>query len=212
MRRLDSNALWGLLLIGMGVLFLMQNLGLLNETLSFVWPAAFAALSAAFFFFYFTRRDQWWAVIPAFTLLGLAGTVGLEAFSPALGEKIGGVIFLSSVSLAFWAVFFIRRAYWWAIIPAGAMLTLTVVAGADSLESTTLHTGSIFFFGLAATFAIVLMVSRMRWAIYPASVLFAIGAIIGLGAESIVDYILPVALIVVGLYLLLRVLRPGTNL
>ena len=38
------------------------------------------------------------------------------------GDKLGawgGALFLGSIGLAFWVIYFVRRDFWWAVIPGG---------------------------------------------------------------------------------------------
>jgi len=74
------------------------------------------------------------------------------------------------------------------------------------------ETGGIFFIGLGLTFALVGLLpaprGRMRWAFIPALVLLVMGLLIFAAAEQFINYLWPVALILVGLYLVFRTFRP----
>jgi hypothetical protein len=102
-----------------------------------------------------------------------------------------------------------NREFWWAIIPAGTLFTVAVVAGVSSvLEG--LDVSGILFLGLALTFALLYFVrtpqGRMKWALIPAVVLLVMGLGMMAFSESILKYLWPLALIGVGIYFLLRTL------
>ncbi len=208
MRR-NLNALWGLLLIGLGVLYLLQNFGVL-QGLDFIWPVVFALGGAAFLIVFFANRAYWWALIPGFTLLGLAATTGSQLLLSEFPGQWSGAIFLGAIGLSFWAVYLARRENWWAIIPGGVLLTLaTTAAVSDRLKE--VGTGGVFFLGLALTFALVFLFTRMRWALIPAAALAVMGVLLIIGFENLINFIWPIVLILVGLFLIIRVLRPSRS-
>lgn len=204
MKRFNANLLWGVLLIAAGVLFLLQNMGYLQNFSAAIWFVVFLAAGIGSLFVFTTNRAHWWALIPAFVFIGLSGTIGLGTFAPRLEGQWSGAVFLGSMGVGFVAVYFARRENWWAIIPGGVMLTLAVVTIADARE---IESGGIFFVGLAVTFALIFLATRMRWPLIPAAVLFAIGLFIGMGLEKAINYVWPVVLIVAGLYMIYRVSR-----
>lgn len=210
---LDNRVLWGALLVGLGLLLLLQNLGVMT----FLWSAAWTILFAAggvFFLLVFlsNHRENWWAVIPGFALLGIATLIGLETMAPRLESVLGGALFLAQLGVSFWIIYLLDRSRWWAIIPGGVLLTLALVAGLDqSLPG--LETGGVFFLGLAATFGLVYLhpgaVGRIGWALIPAAILLALGILTSLAAaESLFAYIWPAILIAIGGFMLYKALRP----
>ncbi|MEK7785856.1 MAG: DUF5668 domain-containing protein [Chloroflexota bacterium] len=205
----NLNALWGLLLIGLGVLYLLKNFGVLDG-LEFIWPLLFAVAGLAFLFVFFTNREHWWALIPGFTLLGLAATTGSQLLLSEFPGEWSGAIFLGAIGLSFWAVYLARRDNWWAIIPGGVLLTLaTTAAVSDRLED--VGTGGVFFLGLALTFALVFLFTRMRWALIPSAALAVMGVLFYIGFENLINFFWPIVLIFVGLFLIIRVLRPSRS-
>ena len=201
------NIVWGILLIGIGLITLMQTMGVIVGGLGIVWAFVFAAVGATFLWTFITDRSRWWALIPAFVLLSLAATAFLEGALPETSDRWTGAVFMGGLSLSFWAVYLVRRDYWWAIIPGGVLLTIAVVAAMPGRESLS---GGIFFLGLALTFGLVFLLTRMMWAIIPAAVLAVIGGAIAIGQEvwlQYLNYVWPVFLIAAGLYLIVRVMR-----
>ena len=206
MRRFEVHVVGGILLIAAGVLFLLQNFGILAVG-AYAWPLLFGASGAVFLYVFLTNRANWWAVIPGLVLLSLAALIALDQFAPEVGETWGGAIFLGGIGLAFWVVYFVKREHWWAIIPGGVLLTLALVAGLSSvLEG--VEMGGVFFLGLGLTFGLLSLLptseGRMKWALIPAGVLLAMGLLISAAATAVFNYLWPAALILVGLYLIFR--------
>jgi hypothetical protein len=201
-RRFDIRTLFGGGLILLGVLMLLERFGLLHGAADLFWGAAFV-LAGAYFVYMFAQnpRQQWWAIIPALALLGVAVNIVL----PETLSGLGGGLLLGGLGLAFVIVYLTDRSRWWAIIPAGVLLTLALVASLDNINW--INTGSLFFVGLGLTFLVVAILpnpsGQMQWAYIPAVVLVLMGALLGMRATAgLVDYIWPSALIIVGLVVL----------
>ena len=205
----NLNILWGLLLIGGGVLFLLQNLGYLGSVSGYLWALALGVVGLGFLAAFAMDRERWWALIPGTVLVTLGVVAGLTTWNVERFDPWSGPLVLGGVALAFWLVYLARRAFWWALIPAGVLSTLAVVARIDNAGGP--PTGSVFFFGLALTFGLVLLATPMRWAIFPAIGLALVGLFILVGQTRFVDFIWPVALIAGGVYLLFRVWRPANR-
>jgi len=211
MKKIDIRILIGALLIGAGVLFLLETLNVLQGAWSILWTAAFLGGCVIFFYVYFSDRQQWWALIPAMTLLGLAGTIFVETFLPG-SSNVGGALFLGGIGLGFWVIYITNREFWWAIIPGGVLVTLGIVTLSEDLIGGN-SGGGVFFLGLALTFFLVALLAKPRenfwWAYIPAGVLFVLGIFLTGPLQSFFNYIWPVALIGVGVILLFRNFRKG---
>lgn len=210
----NRRILFAVLLIAAGVLFLLQNVGLIPNLAGVFWGALFALGGLAFLSVLFTNRSAWWAAIPGIILLDLGALIVFSELFPALGDRAGGSFFLAGIGLAFIVVYLLQPQMWWAIIPAGTMLTLAVVAGIDSVTPG-IETGGVFFLGLGATFALLALVGapprRLNWAWIPAGVLLVMGILLTFSAGESFKYLWPVVLILVGGFLLFRAfIRPRT--
>lgn len=205
----NLNILIGLALVGLGLVYLLQNFNVIPR-LDFAWPIVFAAAGFAFLAAYATNRRHWWPLIPGFTLLGLAAASGSSVFFPRWENQLGGAFFLGMLSLGFWAIYAFHRENWWAIIPGGVLSTLAVVAAAGERYGGD-ATATIFFLGLAATFTILWIAARQTWAVFPAAGLVALGLFIFAGWERFLNYLWPALLILAGAFLLVRALRPSTR-
>lgn len=210
MERQAARIIFSIFLIIVGLVFLLNNLNMLpfdinNNTI--FWSAAFAVGGLAFMAAFLSNpREVWWAAIPGFTLLGLAGVIAL----PTMWDESAGGLFLGMIGLSFLVIYFIRRDFWWAVIPGGVLTTLAAVAMISSnVEG--MATGGLFFLGLAATFLVVYFLptpeGRMQWALWPASILGIIGMISLAGAGGIASYIFPLFLLGVGGFMILRAMR-----
>jgi len=198
MKRIDPSILVGLVLVVLGGLFVLQNMGILTDVGDIFWGFAFLAAGAIFLVSYFT--GSWWAAIPGATLAGL----GVLILLPNSMEEFGGAVFLGGVALAFWLVYLpSRKERWWALIPAGVLTTLAFVTFAPQLVGET-ATGGVFFLGLALTFLLVALLANMRWAWYPAAALGLIGFLVIISAASAANYIWAAVFIVAGAYLIYR--------
>jgi hypothetical protein len=208
MRRVEWRVLIGILLVAVGALLLLQTFGIFRLVWDLVWSILFLASGAAFLVAFLGREEEWWAAIPGMALLGIGALIGLSIIG--LGETIGGAVFLGALSLSFWLVYLRRRENWWAVIPGGVLLTLAAVAGLDQVVPWA-ETGGLFFIGLALTFGAVYLLpapqGRMTWALIPAAVLLVVGLVVVLATSSVLQYLWPAVLILIGGYLVLRALR-----
>ncbi len=197
----------GALLIVLGLLFLLQNFGVFGGLENVIWLVLFGAGGLAFLWVFFSNQEHWWAIIPGFTLLGLALLIG---FGERLGAW-GGALFLGAIGLSFWVIYLLHREHWWAIIPGGALVTLALVAGlSDVMPDEGMAIGSILFLGFALTFLLVYLAptpqGRMKWALIPAGILGVMGVLMMLSLGGLVNYVVPLALILAGGLLVARVL------
>lgn len=209
MKWLESRILWGGLLILAGLFFLLQNIGLFRLGDLF-WSLMMGLAGIFFLSLFIQNRANWWALIPGCTLLGVAVVIGLGVLWPAAEDVLGGSIVLGSIGVSFIIIYLLDRQNWWALIPAGVMGTLTIVAGLDNILPG-METGGVFFLGLGATFALLALVptpqGSMRWAWIPAFVLLLMGFLLIVAVTNLINYIWPVALIIAGGLLVFRTFR-----
>jgi hypothetical protein len=212
MRKQTGRILISLILILFGVAALLNNLGFIYLPFvitgpNAIWAFIFGLAAVAFIVtFGSDLNSNWWAIIPGMTFVGLTVLVG--GLIPASLENWGGAVFLCSIGLSFWIIFIIRREFWWAIIPGGALLTIGLISGLSELANG-FAIASALFLGLGITFFIVFLFAnpggnRMPWALYPAAVLGIMGVLFLFGAGGIINILGSVAIIVAGGYLIVR--------
>jgi hypothetical protein len=212
MRGLRAQIALGLLLVAAGLLFLLQNLGLIAGA-GIMWGAALAAGGLVFLYVYLADRQQWWSLIPGFTLLGVGSMIVLGELVPGAMDNWGGALVLGGIGVAFLAVYLSGRERWWAIIPAGVMLTLAGVTLVGPLLGEESIGGGLFFIGLGLTFGVVYLLptpeGRMTWAAFPAVILLVFGLLLSAALSSLANYVWPLLLILLGGLLVIRSFRRG---
>jgi len=180
--------------------------------LSVTYQPDCSAAGGIFTFVFLNDRKNWWAVIPGFTLLGIAGVILLGWALPVSGGRWGGGLFGGALAAAFWVIYASRRDQWWPIVPGGVLLTLALVAVLDEGVGVGFDTGSIFMLGLGATFLVLYLLpaggGKQAWAVYPAVILIAIGVIVAIASSSLMRFVGPLALVAAGIYLVYRAARP----
>lgn len=203
MKRIDPSVLFGSVLILLGGLFVLQNMGVISDVGDVFWGFAFLAAGALFLFSYFT--GSWWAAIPGAVL----AAIGVLILLPDSLDEFGGAVFLGGIALAFWLVYLpSRKERWWALIPAGVLTTLAFVTFAPQLVGG-VGTGAVFFLGLALTFLLVALLANMRWAFYPAAALGLFGMLLAFSLGDVADYLWAAVLISAGGYLVYRNFKPA---
>lgn len=209
MRNVGLRLVGGILLIAAGIFLLLDLLGVIPNILPYLWIVLFAISGVFFLIAYAMDRRHWWALIPGFALLGLSAGGGVAVLTDDFSGELSGAISMGGAALGFWLVSILRREHWWAIIPAGVLTTLAVLAGIGTGQT------SVFFIGLGATFLLVFLLPspgrRKTWALIPAAILLVIGILFRTPYMEAVNYIGPAALILGGGYFLYRALqRPSS--
>ena len=198
----------GILLIAAGVIFLLNNLGMIEVNWEMYIGPLFALGGLVFLLVFILNTREWWALIPGFVLIAIGVIIFMDQNLAAGSELWSGAIFLGLLGLAFLLIYAFHQDSWWAIIPGGVLLTL---AGVTLVPDDGVLAGAIFFLGMAATFGLVYILpkpaGRLTWALYPAGILLAIGVLVFLGAEDLMDFVWPVALLIAGGYIVYRALK-----
>lgn len=208
----DYRNLLGLLLILMGIMFGLEQLGVIDITArDVIFTAAYTIGAVAMFAIFFAERTRWWAALTGFILAGLAISNLLELFAPSISPSIGGPLFLAIMGLGFITIFFIDRRMWWSIIPGGVLLSLAAVSFLEETPNLPFDPAGVLFIGMGITFLLLAMVrdggKRLGWGVYPGIPLLIFGLFLSLGGEDIWPILWPVMLIGFGLWLLFSTMR-----
>lgn len=207
-RRLLFSIVGGVLLIAAGVISLLANLGVLTLNWEMLIGPMLAVGGLVFLLVFISNSDEWWALIPGFILVGVGINIFMGHFMGTVASNISGAIFLTFVGLPFIMIYLFHHNHWWAIIPGGVLLTL---AGMNLVTNNPALEGGLFFLGLAVTFGLVYLLpkpsGRLKWALYPAGIMLLVGIISVLGATNLLGYIGPLALLIIGGYVLYRAIR-----
>ncbi len=170
------KSLWGIILIALGGLFLVETLGYIELDLAGrqVWAIIFAGLSLAFFLSHFlVGVRQWGWLFPALIFAALALVIGV-----LVDRHEGSLIalpILLSVALPFYIGYLVDRKQWGLLIPAWV---LTVVSSIVFLEETASSNlvGAVVLYAIALPFIVVYLANRQhKWALIVGFVLAFIG-------------------------------------
>ncbi len=156
----------GIALLVVGALMLAGRIAPGNLFFELVWLAGYALLAS---FLWRALEGR----IPLKVRIGIHGAIGLLA--AATLNRLSGLAFLGFVGLAFFLVYWFSpdgpNKKGWALIPAGALTTLGIVAGVSSLFPRW-DGGSIFLLGMTATFTYIYLLPKekggAKWALWPA--------------------------------------------
>jgi hypothetical protein len=210
----DRTRNWWALIPG-GVMLFLALVTLLADSAGGEWIGSMFLflIGLSFLIVYLNNRTRTWALLVAYIL-------GVLSIAPAMASFGGdtaayfGSIFLFAIALPFFVVYFRSADNWWAIIPAGVMTTLSVIAtlgiaGWIKDAQTGGYSNAILMGGLAATFAVVWLRNSKAWAKVVTVVLAAL-AIGSIFFVSYYDMFWPIAIILAGGYLLYTAMRPKT--
>lgn len=190
---------WGLVLIAAGVVALGLTTGFIQSPGGTVVGAACVVAGIALVGAYVGLHMHWWTLIAGPSLLG----VGAVILLPAGGD---GAIFLGAIGAGFGLVALTSAERWWAIIPAGSLLTLALIALLSGVIGG-LMSGALLFLGLGLTFAVVAAVKvqgkAMTWALFPAVACVFVALLIATSGSA-GEVVWPLALVAAGVVLLVR--------
>ena len=206
MKKYDPRLWLGGLLIFGGLLALLENMGVLSDVGDIFWGLIWGAVGVYFLYRLFVYRE-WWAAFPGFVLVGMA----LSNFLPEPLEGFEGLVFFGGLSAAFLYVYFTDTSRWWAIIPAGVMLTLGAISALDDFFG--IENDGFLFLGLGLTFILVAILpggSSRSWALIPGAIMLILGALTS-PAMGVSQYVWPAALILIGGYFVVLFFRKGST-
>jgi len=206
--------LLGAILIIGGLFLLFGNLGWIDIG-GLLWALVLGGAGIFFVLLYVQDRRQWWAWIPGITLLSIALFLILEEILPGNTGDLGGVIVPGGIGLSFLLIYLTTRQHWWAIIPGGALLSISAMIFVQQILPSNMDEAGvgIFFLGLGLTFLALTRIQTekglMKWPMIPGGILLAMGVLFILfgSAAELFPYIGALALIVVGGFILWRAIR-----
>lgn len=201
------NLIWGIVLVLLGGLFLLENLNVIPELAPTLWSILFGAVSVIFFAVYAVSGVRYWGwLIPAFIFGGLAGTIYL-AVNEANGV-LAGAFFMGAVSLPFWVIFLIdRQKNWWALIPGWATAVITaVILLSESVAGEWI--GALVMFAIGLPFFVVYFRNRQHWwALIPGFIMTVLGFVVLLATRATDELVGALFLFAIGLPFIFVYLR-----
>ncbi len=173
------NIFWGILLIGVGALFLVNELGIinLNYASDLFWALAFGMVSALFLTTYFLKDGKEWGLLfPTTVCAGIALIIGLN--HTHVGEILGGAPVLLGIAIPF-LVAYIKdpQTKQWALIPSWVMVFSILVILFERFINGNIM-GALVLYSIALPFLYVYLTDKTRqWALIPFTALATVGII-----------------------------------
>ena len=187
----------GQLLVGLGALAVLANTGIFGVLPSFIWVMTLFALGA--WIWTAQQRFSFPQRLVLYIATGVLATVTAGSFA--------GTASTGFIAMAFALVYLANPRHWWAIIPAGVLGSVSFIITLGVLFPRW-DTGPLLLLGLAGTFTLLyLMPSEkggQQWALIPAVVLLIVTVLANDPGGSTPGWLVPLALIGTGLYLLSR--------
>ena len=209
---MDRSKNWWALIPG-GVMLFLALVTLLVDNTSGEWVGSLFLflIGLSFLAVYLNNRTRTWALLVAYIM-------GVLSLAPAMASGGGdtaayfGSVFLFAVALPFFILYFRSAENWWAIIPAGVLTVLAIIAGAAIAgwirnETEGGFANALLMGGLAATFAVVWLRHAKPWAKI-VTIVLAVLTVASLFFASYTEIFWPVGIILVGAYLLYTAMRP----
>lgn len=198
-------------LIPAGVLLFLSLIVILSTSVRGEWIGSLFlfGIALSFFVVYLNNRTHQWALLVAYIMFVLSIAPAMASFGGDTAAYFGS-IFLLAVAGPFFIIYFRDEMNWWAIIPAGVMTTLAVIATlgiAGWIRDTDSIGTTILMGGLAATFAVLWLRHAKSWA-RDVTIILAVLAVFATFFGSDPGTFWPVALIFGGVYLFYTAMRP----
>ncbi len=180
----QNNLIWGIVLIVLGGLFLVETIGLVPEFSQTFWAISLG-LACLFFVavYVYGGAKHWGWLFPIFITGGLALAAGLSL--TAINELWIGALFMACISAPFWIVFLLNRQdHWWALIPGWVTAVLTlIILVADQWAGESI--GALVMWSIALPFVVVYLRNREHWwALIPGFIMAAMGFVVLLASRN----------------------------
>ncbi len=191
-----------------GALLLIQEFYELSE---WIWVAVLIVSGAGVYGVYSVTREEAWMLIVSYVLLAVGALIVLTRLDVLQEAYIASFVMVVIAIPFIYGYFRSGQEAWGLLIPAYVLLVIGVMV--PLLEAEVLTDDAIpafVMFSIALPFLVVFgMNTKQWWALIVGGVL-AIAGIAFLVAIDLVEYILPVALILIGGGILVRLLMGRT--
>ena len=203
---------WWALIPGGIMLFLAMVL-LLVDNVGGEWIGTMFLflIGLTFFAVYWNNRTRWWALLVAYIMFVLSLAPAMSSFGGDTAAYYGA-IFLFAVALPFFVVYFRTEDNWWAIIPAGSLTAIALVAAAAVAgwingDTQGGYTAAFLMGAVTVTFAVVWLRNGMQWA-KGVTIVLSVLTVASVFLAAYTEIFWPVALIISGGYLLYTTMKP----
>jgi hypothetical protein len=202
-QQMDRQSLvWGGLLVVIGAMLFVQTM---TEIGVWIWVAVLGGFGLAVYAVYAMERKEKWMLIVSYIFLAIALLLMLLELN-ILGDAWVATFVLGSIALPFLYVYFSTgQTQWWALIPAYTLLSVGIMV--PMLETGILSDELVpayVFSVIALPFCVVYLRNRENWwALIPAGIMI-IMALAFLMAADTAGFVIPVALMIIGVVVLGR--------
>ena len=218
MKPRSNTFLWGVFLVCLGTLFLLNSFGLLRLDDEIGAAMVFFSAGVVLLTAYFVFKKKLWTLIVGCVgvFLGIVTYIDATRFVP---EEFIGISLFVIAGLVVLSALRRGRKNWWSIIPGGFCLIIAghILLDISFYETDNLH-AVLFFGGTSLIFGVIYLLKnaeyKLGWAKYPGLAALAICAIILFAAdfEDVISrFFFPVLLVAVGALMLVKSLKshPG---
>jgi hypothetical protein len=199
--QMKHGVVWGGLLILFGIISLLETFVDLN---AWVWVVVLTAAGLGIYGFYATDRTEKWMLYVSYGFLAIALMVALITLNVLRDEAVA-VYVLLAIALPFALAFLRDNRLWGLLIPAYVLLAVSLMVGLIGLNvlDDLLIPAYVMFAIALPFFSVYLRNNQNWWALIPGGIMAFIGLSF-LIADASVRFIVPVGLILVGGWLVLR--------
>jgi hypothetical protein len=118
----NKNNWWAIIpsfiLFAIALMLFLTSVNVLSDDL--IGPFVLFSIAIPFLVVYFRNKENWWALIPAYTMIVIGIMVGLIETDILRSMLIPAYVFLA-IAIPFFVVYFRNKDYWWALIPGGIL-------------------------------------------------------------------------------------------
>ena len=192
---------WGSLAILLGLMSLLGNFTHLGP---WVWSAALIFSGLGIYGLYATDRSEKWMLVTSYVLLVIGIMVALINLGIIRDEGVATFV-LWAIGLPFLWVYLRDRTQWYYLIPAYALFAVGLMVGLIGLRVLDdFLIPAYVMFAIAVPFIGVYFQDKKKWwALVPGGIMGVMGIAFMLADDS-VRFIVPVVLIVAGIWVLVR--------
>ena len=210
-QQMDRQSLvWGGLLVVLGAMLFVQTL---TDIGVWIWVGVLGGFGLAVYAVYAMERKEKWMLIVSYVFLAIALLLTLLELDILVDSWVATFV-LATIALPFLYVYFSTgQTQWWSLIPAYVLLAIGIMVPLIEfgvLEDMTVP--AYVFLVIALPFYVVYLRDRtLWWALIPAGIMTVMAVAFLLASDS-TQWVVPLALIVIGIGVLGRqFIRPSES-
>jgi hypothetical protein len=196
-----QSLIWGILLIFFGIAALVDSF---IDLTAMGWTVVLLIAGLVPLGVYWQQRSNWAYLIPTYVFWSIAGLIALISWKLLIGEIIP-VYVLWAIAFPFLVGFLRNRANWGLLIPAYVLFAVGAMVGLIGLGflSDLLIPAYVMIAIALPFFVVYLRNPKNWWALIPGGIMgiIAVGFLL---ATPEVRYIVPAALVLLGIWILIR--------